>query len=188
MGNAPPSYLTQEEIADLRYHTNFNRDELQAWYTEFLKEFPEGRLNKEEFCQLYSKVFPQGNQTKFVDNVFRTFDTDKNGTIDFREFVCGISVLSRGSHYQKLAWVFSLYDIDNDGYITKEEMLNIITAKCKLVVEVDQQLPSEFKNLTPEMITEQIFQKVDEDGDGKLTLSEFLEGVTNNPAIVSLLH
>ena len=37
-----------------------------------------------------------------------------------QDFVLGLSVLLRGSVTEKLRWAFNLYDINKDGYITKE--------------------------------------------------------------------
>lgn len=37
-----------------------------------------------------------------------------------QDFVVGLSVLLRGTVHQKLKWAFNLYDINKDGYITKE--------------------------------------------------------------------
>lgn len=39
---------------------------------------------------------------EFVNYVFNVFDKDKNGTIDFTEFMCGLSVISRGTVNEKL--------------------------------------------------------------------------------------
>ena len=46
----------------------------------------------------------------------------------FQEFVMGLSVLARGTLSEKLLWAFSLYDINGDGIITKDEMLDIVSA------------------------------------------------------------
>ena len=40
----------------------------------------------------------------------------------------GLSVLARGSIQDKLRWTFSLYDINNDGMITKDELSKIVQA------------------------------------------------------------
>ena len=42
-------------------------------------------------------------------------------------------MLSRGSVEEKLRWTFSLYDINGDGYITREEMTDIVTAIYELM-------------------------------------------------------
>ncbi|KAF5907012.1 Kv channel-interacting protein 4 isoform X3, partial [Clarias magur] len=44
------------------------------------------------------------------------------------DFVMGLSILLRGTVQEKLNWVFNLYDINKDGYITKEEMFDIMKA------------------------------------------------------------
>ena len=90
-------------------------------------------LSKEEFQKIYKQFFPFGDPTSFADYVFNVFDSDKSGSIDFKEFICALSVTSRGKMEDKLDWAFQLYDIDGDGKISYEEMLQIVEAIYKMV-------------------------------------------------------
>jgi len=45
-----------------------------------------------------------------------------------QEFVTGLSVLARGTIHEKLQWAFNLYDTDDDGVITREELLDVVSA------------------------------------------------------------
>ena len=60
---------------------------LQEWHAGFLEDCPDGELTKAQFVDMYTKIFPGGNAEKFSENVFRTFDTDRSGTIDFRRIM-----------------------------------------------------------------------------------------------------
>jgi Ca2+-binding EF-hand superfamily protein len=159
-------------------------------------------LTKEEFQKIYKQFFPFGDPSSFADYVFNVFDADKSGSIDFKEFICALSVTSRGKMEDKLDWAFQLYDIDGDGQISYSEMLSIVEAIYKMVrrteisraathANMPQQVGSMVKlpedEDTPEKRVRKIFRMMDKDENGSLDMAEFKEGSKRDETIVSAL-
>lgn len=178
------SKLSQEQLSQLQKDTHFDKKELQQWYKGFLKDCPSGMLSKQEFQKIYKQFFPFGDPTSFADYVFNVFDSDKSGTIDFKEFICALSVTSRGKMEDKLDWAFQLYDIDGDGKISYDEMLKIVEAIYKMVGSMVK-LPADED--TPEKRVSKIFRMMDKDENGSLDMAEFKEGSKRDETIVSAL-
>ncbi|XP_072122818.1 calsenilin-like isoform X2 [Mobula birostris] len=88
------------------------------------------------------------------------------------DFVIGLSVLLRGTVNEKLIWAFKLYDINNDGYITKEEMLVIVQSIYSMMGRYTYPV---IHQDTPYEHVEKFFQKMDRNQDGVVTIEEFLE-------------
>ncbi|KAH9845846.1 Calcium-binding protein NCS-1 [Teratosphaeria destructans] len=178
------SKLSQQELSDLQKATHFDKKELQQWYKGFLKDCPSGMLTKAEFQKIYKQFFPFGDPSSFADYVFNVFDADKSGSIDFKEFICALSVTSRGKMEDKLDWAFQLYDIDGDGKISYDEMLSIVEAIYKMVGSMVK-LPEDED--TPEKRVKKIFRMMDKDENGSLDMAEFKEGSKRDETIVSAL-
>ncbi|KAK2466131.1 hypothetical protein APHAL10511_001773 [Amanita phalloides] len=178
------SKLSPEQLADLQKNTYFDKKELQQWYKGFRKDCPSGQLTKSEFCQIYRQFFPFGDPTDFADYVFDVFDENKNGTIDFKEFIVALSITSRGRLEEKLKWAFQLYDIDKDGFITYDEMLQIVQSIYKMTGEMVNLPPDED---TPQKRVDKIFRNMDKNSDARLTFEEFAEGSKLDPTIVQAL-
>ena len=150
---------------------------------------PNGRMDVEEFKKIYNRMFPSGVDDKYAEHVFRSFDKNKDGQIDFREFVISISITSRGTLEQKLQWAFKVYDIDEDGYITRKEMLEIVKAIFKMSRHnsLSNSLSVSEDIATPEERVDDIIKQLDANMDGKLSEKEFIDGSKNNPDIASKL-
>ncbi|XP_076460643.1 Kv channel-interacting protein 4-like isoform X1 [Babylonia areolata] len=161
-----------EGLDTLCRNTKFSRKELQIMYRGFKQECPTGIVNEETFKEIYAQFFPQGDATAYAHYVFNTFDHDHNGSISFEEFVMGLSVLSRGTLQERLQWAFSLYDINGDGIITKDEMLDIVTAIYEMMGRYTE--PSIDENTAKEHV-DRVFQKMDLNRDGVISVEEFMD-------------
>ncbi|XP_052225494.1 Kv channel-interacting protein 4-like isoform X1 [Dreissena polymorpha] len=161
-----------ESLDILCKNTKFSKKELQIMYRGFKQECPTGIVNEETFKEIYAQFFPQGDSTAYAHYVFNTFDHDKNGSISFEEFVMGLSVLSRGTLPERLQWAFNLYDVNGDGIITKDEMVNIVGAIYEMMGRFTLPAIDEY---SAREHAEKVFQKMDLNTDGVISFEEFME-------------
>merc|ERR1711892_431653 len=184
--------LSQDDLEFLQRNTHYDKDTICDFYKGFMADCPGGKLNPDSFCQIYSKCFPTGNAKEFCGHVFRTFDTDKNGVIDFKEFLLSIDVTSSGTPEEKLNWAFShtkqcpnhvpmcsMYDVDGNGWIDLEEMTKLVGSIYKMA---GTQQPSLVKEKAKD-----VFDKMDIDSDGKVTKEEFTKTCLADKSLIDLL-
>ncbi|XP_072327324.1 guanylyl cyclase-activating protein 1-like [Scyliorhinus torazame] len=142
--------------------------ELHHWYKKFMTECPSGQLTLHEFKQFFGLKGLNQEANAYIEQMFKTFDMNKDGYIDFMEYVAALSLVLRGKMEQKLRWYFKLYDVDGNGCIDRHELLNIIKA-IRAINGCDQ-------DISAEEFTNQVFDSIDINGDGELSLEEFVEG------------
>ncbi|XP_021493550.1 lysophosphatidylcholine acyltransferase 2B-like [Meriones unguiculatus] len=61
--------------------------------------------------------------------LFSLFDRNHDDSIDFREYVIGLTVLCNPANMEKILQMsFRLFDLDEDGFITEQELTTILRA------------------------------------------------------------
>merc|ERR1712179_348173 len=181
--------LTKEDLQFLKTHTRYDEGTITEWYKGFKQDCPDGKLTPAAFVKIYSKCFPSGNAGEFCDHVFRTFDSDKNGFIDFKEFLMAIDVTSSGSPEEKLNWAFSMYDVDGNGWIDLMEMTRMVKSIYQVIKaqgEAGAQVGGRMKE-TAESRAEGIFKKMDRNSDGRVTREEFVRTCLGDQRLLELL-
>lgn len=123
-----------------------------------------GSIDKDEFLQI-----PQVANNPLAHRMIAIFDEDGGGTVDFQEFVGGLSAFSnRGGRDEKLKFAFKVYDMDRDGYISNGELYIVLKMMVGNNLR-DQQL---------QQIVDKTIMEGDKDGDGRLSFEEFADMVS----------
>ncbi|CAF94316.1 unnamed protein product [Tetraodon nigroviridis] len=188
MGNSKSGAMSKEILDELKMNTKFTEMELVQWYENFKRQCPSERITKEEFQEIYSKFFPDSDAQTYSQHVFRSFDTNADGTLDFKEYIIALHMTSTGkTTTMKLEWAFGLFDVDKNGYITKSEVKEICTAIFRMIPKDEIcKLPSDEN--TVDKRTEKLWKFFKKSEKDRVTESEFIQGVLANEAALRLIQ
>ncbi|KAB5587010.1 hypothetical protein PHYPO_G00008040 [Pangasianodon hypophthalmus] len=187
MGNSKSGAMSKEILKDLKLTTNFSENELCQWYENFQKQCPSGRISPDDFEKIYERFFPDSDATTYAKHVFRSFDTNDDGTLDFKEYIIALHMTSGGKTERKLEWAFSLFDVDKNGYITKAEVSEICHAIFKMIPKEDQEkLPADEN--TPEKRADKLWAYFNKKDNERLAEGEFIQGVMDNDNALHLIQ
>jgi serine/threonine-protein phosphatase 2B regulatory subunit len=162
---------TSRFLSEMSKNTNFNAAELERLKKRFLKLDSDGSgsIDRDEFLNI-----PQIANNPLASRMIAIFDDDGGGTVDFQEFVGGLSAFSsRGGRDEKLRFAFKVYDMDRDGYISNGELFLVL----KMMVG------NNLKDSQLQQIVDKTIMEADKDGDGKLSFEEFSMMVSNTDIV-----
>eukprot|EP01129_Flabellula_baltica_P007381 TRINITY_DN2867_c0_g1_i2.p1 TRINITY_DN2867_c0_g1~~TRINITY_DN2867_c0_g1_i2.p1 ORF type:complete len:201 (-),score=58.65 TRINITY_DN2867_c0_g1_i2:29-631(-) len=112
-------------IIEMVDNVNLDRDEL-SHYLELFEQFSGGApiLDVEQFTAIMNEL---GITDEFkVMRNFKAFDTTGDDVVDQKEFLTGVSVLLKGTEEERLQMAYTLYDVDDDGFINYSDMLELL--------------------------------------------------------------
>jgi len=105
-------------------NNDIDQGAIEAAYTRFRTEAKgSGTIDYDEFCAIL-QVAPAHQ----VEKLFTLFDKNGTGKIDVQEFMVGLSMFTSADMEMKVKFAFMVFDKDNNGVITTEELANILQA------------------------------------------------------------
>ena len=115
-----------------------------------------------------------------AESLFRVFDADKSGNLDFSEFVQASNVKNLDKPEDKLSWMFDAFDEDEGGTVDAEEIHNIVVGLFRLGgIEEDEDLLA--------ACVLDVIEAVDQEGDGEISKEEFVNNATKCKFIYNML-
>ena len=129
-----------------------------------LDENSDGVLSMEEIkkgvemCSFGNKM-----NAREIMNMFNEMDVDKNGLVNFTEFISAMMDYEKFIKKEQLLECFKSYDTDGSGKISFKEF-------CDMIKPGDEE---EKKNLFI------LYKKFDTNGDGEIDFDEFVNGFNN---------
>uniref|UniRef100_A0A668RZL5 EF-hand domain-containing protein n=1 Tax=Oreochromis aureus TaxID=47969 RepID=A0A668RZL5_OREAU len=134
-------------------------------------ECPSGALHLHELKKIFGVSSSSVEESLFIETIFNSFDTNKDNTLDFLEYVAALHLILRGNLEDRLKWSFKMYDNDGNGRLDRTEVKRLKT----------------HISMTPSQICDRIFELVDQNNDGEITLLEFMEGAQKDEWVMNLL-
>jgi len=184
-----PSRMSEDEVNVLKQAesaTSLSRKELIKEYKKFKRQFPNGKINNQQFDSLAASFLPPQQRTpEFINRLFNAFDTDHSGEIDFSEFMLAMTMCSSDNPEDKLRFCFKSLDVDNNGSLDRTEVLYAVQLIFKNNPGLEGKVAEDVN--TPEKVVQKIFEKVDVNGDNNLSVEELINFMYNDPKTFTYL-
>ena len=79
--------LREEDVLNLVTTSGMTAQEVRDAFTAFVTEHPNGKLKAKDFRKLMSSALPKKDAAKMEKHVFRIYDENNDGHVDFVEFM-----------------------------------------------------------------------------------------------------
>ncbi|XP_075934831.1 guanylyl cyclase-activating protein 2-like [Anarhichas minor] len=156
---------------------------IQGLYRKFATECPSGNLHLHECRRIFGiNRNSTEEESAYMENLFRSFDINQDGKLDFMEYVAAVHLVLRGKLEDKLRWSFKVYDRDGNGCLDRQEVRHIVKIIYTIKKHNDPSISGDIDD-----ICDRLFDVVDKNNDSQISLEEFIEGAERDPWVMDQL-
>ncbi|XP_045481716.1 EF-hand calcium-binding domain-containing protein 1 [Harmonia axyridis] len=188
----------------IKKETSFSRPEIEVLYKIFKKlvalnrrKPQQGKINPSQtsavigkpnaiqegidrtiFREVLHNTFDIVTENMLMDRIFCVWDKSNSNLISLESWFHGLDLFLRGSIHAQIEFCFEVYDINADGYITKEEMFQLM--KNCLIKHPQEEDPEE----SVKDLVDIIMKKFDKDKDSKVSLEDYKLTIEEEPLLL----
>lgn len=121
-------------------------------------------IDRNVFRELMHSTFDIATEETLMERIFSSWEKGNEGLpLRLEGWIIGLSAFLRGTMAEKASFCFRVYDLNNDGFITKDEMFTLL--KNSLIKQPQDEDPDE----SVKDLVEIALRKFDVDKDGKVS-------------------
>ncbi|XP_039761944.1 EF-hand calcium-binding domain-containing protein 1 isoform X2 [Pararge aegeria] len=194
----PYRHLKEKTLEFLYRNTHFSKNELEALFLMYRRLVAAAQaaapatvvgqpvpkiegIDQNTFRDVMHNTFDLVTEDVVLDRVWLTWDRGANGgegALKFEAWARGLSVILRGNDEERRAHCFAVYDLNGDGYITRDEMFALL--KNSLLKQPGDEDPDEGVR----DLVELVLKKMDVDKDGKVSVEDYRAAVEQEPLLL----
>jgi len=192
--------LSKKDVELVVKKMDISNEDVMATYKNWMEVNPSGKITRKDFSEMFVELVGVDHDSsdsdddddqnykdgwakikdcaeKIVENVFRVFDANNDGHIDFVEFMVYLAIINDNDDEkitirEKMEKIFRFFDMNSDGTISRNEMKRVVKAFIVLI-----KLLQDGEAKSAAVIAKTVFTEMDEDGDGRITKDEFISAI-----------
>jgi len=188
MGQGSSNILRPEVVAQITEECSFSEAEARDLYRLFrqmsMLHGSEHNLTCTSFIQIFASAYPGVDVEPFAKLIFKHYDKDDSGYVDFKEFLTGLDDQLQPGLAEEALWGFKFLGGSKSGVLKYENALNAIKAMYSLN---SGYLPLE-SLIDAENYTERLFLRAGRREQGTITVGIFKNVVGESQTVRGLVQ
>ncbi|KAJ8921578.1 hypothetical protein NQ315_010483 [Exocentrus adspersus] len=135
-------------------------------------------IDRTVFREVMHSTFDIITENMLMERIFCVWDKQNCGLITLESWFNGLTLFLKGNIAKQIEYCFAVYDLNSDGFITKDEMFQLLR-NC-LIKHPQEEDPDE----SVKDLVDTVMRKLDKDKDGKVSLDDYQKTVAEEPLLI----